>query len=317
MKKHIILLVCFLSSWGLINAGTEMFIHYEAEDVFDLPNVNLAAYTEISVGGIGYGINSYNHSSDWRWEIENGKIKDKNGNYTLTTKVLDSDDPDQQECGYIEFMWNGSETAKTGKLYLRAPDDLMSLNYPQWREVEIQPINKQYPIQNRNIVSNFQDEGMNLIMENVTVSNNTIAKFKGYRSINVQNNVIVKVGVNANFSVGFPEKSYTPRALIVKKMEDFDENDNGINLINVNLLEQNYPNPFKEYTQINYNISNTFNEGYIQFFNSLGGLYKIVPIYESGEKSIYFDSSGMPDGIYYYSLIVDGKLIDTKKMIKH
>jgi len=40
-----------------------------------------------------------------------------------------------------------------------------------------------------------------------------------------------------------------------------------------------------------------------------------VFLQEKGEQEIFFNSSSLPSGIYYYTLYVDSHKIDTKKMI--
>jgi len=46
-----------------------------------------------------------------------------------------------------------------------------------------------------------------------------------------------------------------------------------------------------------------------------GGLIKTIPINGNGNQAITVSGSSLTAGMYYYALIVDGKEIDTKKMI--
>ena len=84
-------------------------------------------------------------------------------------------------------------------------------------------------------------------------------------------------------------------------------------------LKQNYPNPFNPVTKINfqYPISNNqYSE--IVVHNSLGQQVWSSPITNhalSVTGSCIFDGSNLNSGIYYYSLIIDGKKIDTKSMV--
>jgi len=83
-------------------------------------------------------------------------------------------------------------------------------------------------------------------------------------------------------------------------------------------LKQNYPNPFNPVTRINYELRITDYElAEIVVFNSAG-----QEVWSSGNlsftihhSSLLFDGSAFNSGIYYYSLIVDGKKMDTKSMI--
>jgi hypothetical protein len=44
---------------------------------------------------------------------------------------------------------------------------------------------------------------------------------------------------------------------------------------------------------------------------------KEVPLTETGSGNIHVDSKNLASGIYSYSLIINGKVIDTKKMVKN
>jgi len=84
-------------------------------------------------------------------------------------------------------------------------------------------------------------------------------------------------------------------------------------------LKQNYPNPFNPVTRINYELRITDYElAEIVVHNSLGQQIWSSPITDHGSLvtgSILFDGSKVNSGIYYYSLLVDGKKMDTKSMV--
>ncbi|MEO8665378.1 MAG: SBBP repeat-containing protein [Ignavibacteria bacterium] len=81
-------------------------------------------------------------------------------------------------------------------------------------------------------------------------------------------------------------------------------------------LYQNYPNPFNPKTAINYYLSS---ESYvkIKIYNSLGKEIKTLTDNKEndGNHSLNFEGNDLPSGIYLYSLIVNGNLIDTKRML--
>lgn len=81
-------------------------------------------------------------------------------------------------------------------------------------------------------------------------------------------------------------------------------------------LEQNIPNPFTEITTIGYTIAGSFSKAVIVFNNANGQALKTVQLNSAGKGQIKIAASLVARGIYTYSLIVDGKLIETKKMIK-
>lgn len=81
-------------------------------------------------------------------------------------------------------------------------------------------------------------------------------------------------------------------------------------------LNQNFPNPFNPESNIVFEMSNP---GFVMLkvFDTLG---KEVRVLVSGNKdrgshSVRFESNDLPSGIYFYSLLIDGEVIDTKSMI--
>ena len=80
------------------------------------------------------------------------------------------------------------------------------------------------------------------------------------------------------------------------------------------ILEQNYPNPFNQFTIINVQclIGGKIK---LKVYDIAGKVVKIIldEYKPSGTYSIRFNTTGLSSGIYFYSLIVDGKVLDTKK----
>lgn len=83
---------------------------------------------------------------------------------------------------------------------------------------------------------------------------------------------------------------------------------------NKNILYQNSPNPFKEQTIIHFKLANDIQNASICFFDMNGRLLKKLPI-SSGMESISIGGYELGEGMFLYSLIVNGKEVDTKKMI--
>jgi len=81
-------------------------------------------------------------------------------------------------------------------------------------------------------------------------------------------------------------------------------------------LLQNYPNPFNPNTIINYQLS-IFNFVSLKVYDILGN--QVASLVNenkpAGRYEVEFDGSDFPSGIYFYSLSINGNVIDTKRMV--
>ena len=81
------------------------------------------------------------------------------------------------------------------------------------------------------------------------------------------------------------------------------------------ILYQNNPNPFSNQTNINYFIPSTAQSASIMIFDLQGKLVKTLSISSFEQGSITINGYELNAGMFVYSLIVDGKIVDTKNMI--
>jgi trimeric autotransporter adhesin len=81
------------------------------------------------------------------------------------------------------------------------------------------------------------------------------------------------------------------------------------------MLEQNIPNPATNSTRINYTLPQKYTTAQILFTDMTGRTLKQVNISGTGQGILDVDLAFMAAGIYHYSLVVDGRLIDTKKLL--
>lgn len=81
-------------------------------------------------------------------------------------------------------------------------------------------------------------------------------------------------------------------------------------------LEQNYPNPFNASTLISYTICK---KGFVQvkILNPLGREIRglVNEIQQPGNHSILFNAQNLTSGIYFYTLLLNGKTSSTKRML--
>lgn len=80
-------------------------------------------------------------------------------------------------------------------------------------------------------------------------------------------------------------------------------------------MEQNIPNPFNQKTLITYNLPLTFNSAYIAVYDLAGKQLTTQQLTQKGASSVVISSEKLAAGIYIYSIIADGKVMDSKRMI--
>lgn len=79
-------------------------------------------------------------------------------------------------------------------------------------------------------------------------------------------------------------------------------------------LYQNYPNPFDESTIIKFRLSRNANSAAIYLYDLQGNQLKSYSI-SCTKESLEIKASELKPGMYLYSLIANGNLIDTMTMI--
>lgn len=84
--------------------------------------------------------------------------------------------------------------------------------------------------------------------------------------------------------------------------------------ISQNKLYQNTPNPFKETTIIHFTLADDAKDAAICIFDMAGKPVKKLPV-SSGMDSVSFEGYEIGEGMFLYSLIVNGQEVDTKRMI--
>lgn len=82
-----------------------------------------------------------------------------------------------------------------------------------------------------------------------------------------------------------------------------------------NVLFQNVPNPFTQSTTIEYSLAEGVQKAMICVYDMNGAQLKCITLDQKGYGNITISGSELKAGMYMYSLLADGQLIDTKKMV--
>lgn len=81
------------------------------------------------------------------------------------------------------------------------------------------------------------------------------------------------------------------------------------------VLYQNNPNPFSQATTIEYYLSDDAENAMICIYDMNGKQLRCFKLQNCGYNNIEIVGSDLDAGMYMYSLIVNGQLVDTKRMI--
>jgi len=80
-------------------------------------------------------------------------------------------------------------------------------------------------------------------------------------------------------------------------------------------LHQNSPNPFRRETSIEYFVPPGYQNASIHISTVEGKVVRQIGLSQSGRSILHLKTGSFPAGTYQYSLVIDGKLIDTKRMV--
>lgn len=102
----------------------------------------------------------------------------------------------------------------------------------------------------------------------------------------------------------------------IKKLLGTTTSVDGVqNREDVALLEQNIPNPFSENTIIHYYLPDNIHKAVISIISSDGKEFSKYELNERGKGQLILSGSTLDAGTYIYNLIIDGKVIDSKKLM--
>jgi alpha-tubulin suppressor-like RCC1 family protein len=108
----------------------------------------------------------------------------------------------------------------------------------------------------------------------------------------------------------FPSNIFSPVSQDLTFNSDLIDNGNG-----QTCLMQNYPNPVKSTTIIPYFLDNNTKHARIELYHLINGTVKEYQISGKGMSSLEINIQDLPSGVYSYTLFVNGKKKDVKKMV--
>lgn len=80
-------------------------------------------------------------------------------------------------------------------------------------------------------------------------------------------------------------------------------------------LGQNKPNPFGETTSIPVSVPEDVKSAFLYVYNLNGSKVAQVDIATRGKTSVSLSAANLSEGMYLYSLVADGKIVQTRRMI--
>lgn len=79
-------------------------------------------------------------------------------------------------------------------------------------------------------------------------------------------------------------------------------------------MGQNQPNPFNGQTVIPFTLPNNVSTAYMAIYDLSGKEITTLPINDRGASQLVFSAENLSPGMYIYSIVADGKVLDSKRM---
>ena len=311
MNKSIIILIQLLLLPLLVSAQDIVGSGWEWDTPEPFKEYTYGLRFALAVGGLS--TRESLNLEDVTWVVTNGKIKDRNGNYTLTslTKLADELPDGGVTISTISIMWDNEEEGKI--------EFYMPLNYyicgfdgytrPIVFTTKIKPFNGN--VTNIHINNERVYNTQNIYVKDVVIENGANVILNGYNSVRIVPGFIAESGSTLRIYNGAAPKVQTKSVL---NDESILENEIGIDKYSAKLY-QNIPNPASFVASIPLVIPEIRKSAYLQFYNMMGVLVMKIPITSIGQNCIDVNTAELTDGVYMYSLVVDDCLIDTKRMV--
>lgn len=99
------------------------------------------------------------------------------------------------------------------------------------------------------------------------------------------------------------------------KVKAMSMEEEGASTTDVVCMSQNKPNPFSESSVITLNVPENTKSASIYVYDLSGKQVKSIPVNQRGETDITVYASDLQEGMFVYSLVVDGTVVATRRMM--
>ena len=288
IRKAIILLLFCLVSISQINA------HW----VIEGPNTVYPYKPYEYFVGNATGMSLESRAGEvYTWKVTNGKIMDRYGNYTLTSLQGNYD-----ENRVINVLW---DFTGSGELSYSSNNVLLVNKSVEIKSGYLTVLNTSYQ-------GDVSFDRAYITMQNVSFSPGGNVDINGYKQ------VLLKPGFSSNGStmriynkILPPVPYWEYNSFLRSTTENYSMTIGKPGM----QISQNRPNPFSSNTRIDYCIDENSQSACIQISDVWGRVIKTIPITEKNNGWITLSKADFINGIYNYSLIVDNRLVQTKRMI--
>ena len=99
---------------------------------------------------------------------------------------------------------------------------------------------------------------------------------------------------------------------VAAKTTGINDVDGGVDVLS---LGQNKPNPFGTSTEIEVSVPESVQSAFVYVYDLQGKKVQQVNLTARGKQTVQLNAASLADGMYLYSLIADGKVVETRRMI--
>ncbi len=182
------------------------------------------------------------------------------------------------------------------------------------------------------VAGNVTDQNDNPVNGVLMVAKNSMEKIVGYDFTSSSGSYNISGLGNGTYTVVASKVEYESESQTVHS--DLSVNTTTLNNIKImpkataiedqsttllpttNILDANYPNPFNPTTTIQYKLAH---KGRVQLvvYTSTGQKVHTCEkaSQDAGVHQVRFNAKGLASGVYFYTLMVDGKIVNTRKML--